>query len=106
MAHCDRWGKLLLPCCASFTIQNGKNKKLKVIDAPTMLQVMELGGNAITCNVHDKAKKQGKDGQDGLQTFSFKSIYDATSNFSTENKLGEGGFGPVYMVSSSHLSVS
>ncbi|XP_030972478.1 G-type lectin S-receptor-like serine/threonine-protein kinase CES101 isoform X2 [Quercus lobata] len=58
--------------------------------------VMELGGNAITYNVHDKVKKQNEDGQDGLQTFSFKSIYDATSNFSTENKLGEGGFGPVY----------
>ncbi|XP_065628271.1 G-type lectin S-receptor-like serine/threonine-protein kinase CES101 isoform X2 [Quercus suber] len=58
--------------------------------------VMELGGNAITCSVHDKVKKQSKDVQDGLQTFSLKSIYDATSNFSTENKLGEGGFGPVY----------
>nr|POF06593.1 protein lyk5 [Quercus suber] len=68
--------------------------------------LMELGGNAITCNVHDKVKKQSKDGQDGLQTFSFKSIYDATSNFSTEIKLGVGGFGPVYKVSSSHLLVS
>nr|POE58398.1 protein lyk5 [Quercus suber] len=66
-----------------------RKKKQKIL-------VMELGGNAITCNVHDKVKKQSKDGQDGLQTFSFKSIYDATSNFSTENKLGEGGFGPVY----------
>ncbi|XP_050286198.1 G-type lectin S-receptor-like serine/threonine-protein kinase CES101 isoform X2 [Quercus robur] len=66
-----------------------RKKKQKIL-------VMELGGNAITCNVHDKVKKQGKDGQDGLQTFSFKSIYNATSNFSTENKLGEGGFGPVY----------
>ena len=68
--------------------------------------LMELGGNEITFNVHDKVKKQSKDGQDGLQTFSFKSIYDATSNFSTENKLGVGGFGPVYKVSSSHLLVS
>uniref|UniRef100_A0A7N2LM98 LysM domain-containing protein n=1 Tax=Quercus lobata TaxID=97700 RepID=A0A7N2LM98_QUELO len=58
--------------------------------------LMELGGNEITFNVHDKVKKQSKYGQDGLQTFSFKSIYDATSNFSTENKLGVGGFGPVY----------
>ena len=68
--------------------------------------LMELGGNEIIFNVHDKVKKQSKYGQDGLQTFSFKSIYDATSNFSTENKLGVGGFGPVYKVSSSHLLVS
>ena len=68
--------------------------------------VMELGGNATTGTIHDKLKKQSKDGQDGLQTFSFKSIYDATSNFSIENKLGEGVFGPVYKVSSSLLSPS
>lgn len=30
---------------------------------------------------------------------SFKSIAMATNNFSIENKLGEGGFGPVYKVS-------
>ena len=29
---------------------------------------------------------------------SFSQIKDATDNFSTENKLGEGGFGPVYKV--------
>ncbi|KAL8103361.1 hypothetical protein AgCh_027794 [Apium graveolens] len=31
-----------------------------------------------------------------LPSFDFKSIADATSNFSQEKKLGEGGFGPVY----------
>jgi hypothetical protein len=30
--------------------------------------------------------------------FSFSKITDATDNFSTESKLGEGGFGPVYKV--------
>ncbi|CAB4288808.1 unnamed protein product [Prunus armeniaca] len=32
-----------------------------------------------------------------LQAFSFSNIKAATNNFSSENKLGEGGFGPVYM---------
>ena len=30
--------------------------------------------------------------------FSLASVSAATANFSTENKLGEGGFGPVYKV--------
>jgi len=31
-------------------------------------------------------------------TFNFPVIANATENFSTKNKLGEGGFGPVYKV--------
>ena len=30
--------------------------------------------------------------------FSFNQIANATGNFSLDNKLGEGGFGPVYKV--------
>jgi len=30
--------------------------------------------------------------------FDFAAICEATSNFSYENKLGQGGFGAVYMV--------
>ena len=33
-----------------------------------------------------------------LPLFSFASVSTATNNFSDENKLGEGGFGPVYKV--------
>lgn len=33
-----------------------------------------------------------------LPLFSFKSVSAATENFSAENKLGQGGFGPVYKV--------
>ncbi|XP_058180209.1 G-type lectin S-receptor-like serine/threonine-protein kinase At1g11410 [Rhododendron vialii] len=32
-----------------------------------------------------------------LQVFSFTDLVEATNNFSFENKLGEGGYGPVYM---------
>jgi hypothetical protein len=33
-----------------------------------------------------------------LPTFDLPIITKATGNFSTSNKLGEGGFGPVYKV--------
>jgi hypothetical protein len=33
-----------------------------------------------------------------MPLFSFASVCAATDNFSTTNKLGEGGFGPVYKV--------
>ena len=35
-----------------------------------------------------------------LPLFSFASVSAATNNFSDTNKLGEGGFGPVYKASS------
>lgn len=35
-----------------------------------------------------------------LPLFSFASVSEATDHFSAENKLGEGGFGPVYKVQS------
>ncbi|THG22186.1 hypothetical protein TEA_025236 [Camellia sinensis var. sinensis] len=38
----------------------------------------------------------GDDGQHEVKLFSFASILAATNNFSPENKLGQGGFGPVY----------
>lgn len=41
----------------------------------------------------------GKRGHD-LTVFSYASVMAATNNFSLANKLGEGGFGPVYKVSS------
>ena len=33
-----------------------------------------------------------------LAMFDLATIADATDNFSSKNKLGEGGFGPVYKV--------
>jgi len=39
----------------------------------------------------EKVKKEVK-----LPLFSFQSVAAATDNFSHANKLGEGGFGPVY----------
>ncbi|PWA38949.1 Apple-like protein [Artemisia annua] len=47
-------------------------------------------------DVHQLGNKGGK-GND-LSVFSFASIMDATEEFSSLNKLGQGGFGPVYKV--------
>lgn len=35
---------------------------------------------------------------DDLKVFSYASIRVATNDFSSENKLGQGGFGPVFKV--------
>ncbi|CAJ2638924.1 unnamed protein product [Trifolium pratense] len=44
---------------------------------------------------HWKHKKEKEDG-DLATIFEFSTITNATNNFSIRNKLGEGGFGPVY----------
>lgn len=31
-------------------------------------------------------------------TFTLRKLKDATNNFDSQNKIGEGGFGPVYKV--------
>ena len=58
--------------------------------------IKELGGNVKASTVNGEENQQNND----EKIFSFESICAATSNFSIENKLGEGGFGPVYKVSS------
>ena len=41
---------------------------------------------------------RGENKEVDLPMFSFASVSAATNNFSIENKLGEGDFGPVYKV--------
>lgn len=40
-----------------------------------------------------------------LTWFCISTIENATDNFDTENKLGEGGFGPVYKVKYHHVFI-
>ena len=48
-------------------------------------------------NTKDCLKKRGKKDVE-LPLFSYESVSATTNNFSDANKLGEGGFGPVYKV--------
>ena len=50
--------------------------------------------------VYHKTKRHRKRGKVNyeMQIFSFPIIAAATGNFSVANKLGQGGFGPVYKV--------
>jgi hypothetical protein len=54
----------------------------------------------VNSNILGDANEINNDGKKGhdLKVFSFASIVAATDNFSMENKLGQGGFGPVYKV--------
>ncbi|XP_058073066.1 receptor-like serine/threonine-protein kinase SD1-7 [Magnolia sinica] len=54
--------------------------------------LLDLGINMSTIN---KSLQGGKDSYD-FQVFNFATISAATGYFSVTNKLGEGGFGPVY----------
>ncbi|KAK2654865.1 hypothetical protein Ddye_014721 [Dipteronia dyeriana] len=55
-----------------------------------MLLLYELEANTT------KKQKRSKKKSHELQLFSFESIVSATNNFASTNKLGQGGFGPVY----------
>ena len=57
---------------------------------------LELTASDSFKDVHHLESNGGK-GTD-LLIFSFASIMAATNDFSVENKLGQGGFGPVYKV--------
>ncbi|KHN28254.1 G-type lectin S-receptor-like serine/threonine-protein kinase CES101 [Glycine soja] len=58
--------------------------------------LVEVGGNAM--GNYGKAKGSKKEGKtiNEIEVFSLENIIVATHNFSPDNKLGEGGFGPVY----------
>ncbi|KAF7843330.1 G-type lectin S-receptor-like serine/threonine-protein kinase CES101 isoform X1 [Senna tora] len=60
--------------------------------------IWEIGGGTIASTLYNKAKGNTKDGKTNheMRIFSFESIVAATNEFSIANKLGEGGFGPVY----------
>ncbi|XP_061358411.1 G-type lectin S-receptor-like serine/threonine-protein kinase At1g67520 [Gastrolobium bilobum] len=68
-------------------LQEGKRRKMK----NDMLNVVVSDRSNSIIDVQNEAMK-GND----LRSFSYASIMAATNRFKPENKLGEGGFGPVY----------
>ncbi|KAL9332524.1 hypothetical protein ACSQ67_002134 [Phaseolus vulgaris] len=76
-----------------------KKLKLKADDRKKRTKLLsEIGGNtaiSIAYNERNEQKKKGKTSDD-MYIFNFQTILEATANFSSTNKIGEGGFGPVY----------
>ncbi|XP_062150847.1 G-type lectin S-receptor-like serine/threonine-protein kinase At2g19130 [Alnus glutinosa] len=71
--------------------EKASSNNLLLFDFDTELSVI----NEET-NTNNNMKKKEKDFE--LPLFSYESISTATNNFSAVNKLGEGGYGPVYKV--------
>lgn len=61
---------------------------------------ISIGSSIWAAGSHNKDVSEGKDNGDDLElpVYDFETIAAATEGFSAENKLGEGGFGPVYKV--------
>jgi hypothetical protein len=53
---------------------------------------------------HNNSEEVSKEDME-LPIFDLSTIAHATDNFSSRNKLGEGGFGPVFKVTNSYLPV-
>ncbi|KAF5789323.1 putative protein kinase RLK-Pelle-DLSV family [Helianthus annuus] len=78
------------------------HKRLLVITLCTITFFILLLGCMICClrkRIISKVKQvmnSGKPSDHNHQVLSFEDIREATNSFSEENKLGEGGYGPVY----------
>ncbi|KAL5802680.1 hypothetical protein ACOSQ4_030985 [Xanthoceras sorbifolium] len=78
--------------------KDGTKMKIVVIVVTTTATV--AGVLIVGCYIYKSKKKRGKTDQKiedlELPLFELATIANATNNFSFKNKLGEGGFGPVY----------
>ncbi|KAJ4718140.1 putative Receptor protein kinase [Melia azedarach] len=87
-----------LLCYVSFLLLKKLKEKVESIMNRQKL-LRELGDNTLSIRaIFRKEKTQAKDQtmKRDLKIFDFQTIAAATDNFSDTNKLGQGGFGPVY----------
>ena len=62
------------------------------------VEINSVGSTSSTTALHDDDQEISYDQSQELPTIDLATILLATNSFSDENKLGEGGFGPVYKV--------
>nr|GMC56667.1 G-type lectin S-receptor-like serine/threonine-protein kinase At4g27290 [Ipomoea batatas] len=97
---CDRYGY----CGANDYTSNSKGKKLNIVKLTSSLLIVPLALSLVTMimKFYRRKWKEMKPVQPELllvedQTlFEASTITRATQNFSIKNKIGEGGYGPVY----------
>ncbi|KAK2654859.1 hypothetical protein Ddye_014715 [Dipteronia dyeriana] len=90
---------LLVPLFCYLCYLLGKRLKAKVRRIMNRRKLLrELGDNAFfpTTKNRGEAKEKDQNMSPEWRIFNFQTIAAATDNFSATNKLGEGGFGPVY----------
>lgn len=59
---------------------------------------MQVGSSDLSFEGNEYERENVDSESEEMNLFNFSTILVATNKFSPENKLGEGGFGPVYKV--------
>ncbi|MCD7472011.1 hypothetical protein HAX54_012833 [Datura stramonium] len=80
----------------SSELGSNRNKTKILAVSFTLLMAMILLGLILLLHIRGKKMKLKPEEDFDLPLFQFSTITRATNNFSVKNKIGEGGFGPVY----------
>ena len=101
-------GSLLLACISCCIWRKKKRRRRGTPNDHHKIYYMLQSGSYVISLIYSKYGVTAENRNDEsffededieLPIFDLDTVIAATDNFSTENKLGEGGFGPVYWVS-------